>query len=168
MTGRKGTPPTAPPQGAAPGDAPQSSVPHRLVVVLSIGRLGPSARCVALPAEPCRAVLRPEPVFPMPGVPPSIVGVFQHRGRIEAVADLARLLDAGPPTLGPEARWILCEADGLRLVLAVSQVRDVAEYPLIPSPEEAQMAVRVGNLEVPVVPISQLIELAFAPAEVHA
>ncbi|MEP6589744.1 MAG: chemotaxis protein CheW [Gemmatimonadota bacterium] len=73
-------------------------------------------------------VLRDAPVVRVPGAPPSVRGVVNHRGRILTVADPVRSLDL-PGEAGGAGEIVVVEADNRRFALAVDGVVELSAEP---------------------------------------
>jgi purine-binding chemotaxis protein CheW len=86
-------------------------------------RIGDETYAVAV--EHVQEVVRLGLLTPMPGAAASVLGIFNLRGGIVPVFDLAQLL--GVPATGPRHRVLIAEANGRRVGLAVDEVTDVTE-----------------------------------------
>jgi purine-binding chemotaxis protein CheW len=89
----------------------------------------------ALPVAGVREIARLGAVMPVPGAPPEVMGVWNLRGDVMAVLDLARLL--GLEGGEPPSRIVVAEAGELRAGLAVESVTDVGSMPLTLEPADS-------------------------------
>lgn len=69
-------------------------------------------------------VVHPHPITPLPHMGPSIVGVFDHRGRVTPVVDL-RLRFGMEPAQLRSAKWILTRTQFGLVGFVVDRVLDV-------------------------------------------
>ena len=81
----------------------------------------------ALPVGHVREVLHVPSIVPLPKAPPSIRGVFQHRGRTLPVVDLAKHLGLPATEPGPETRIIIARLPKTLAGLLVDGVEEVLE-----------------------------------------
>jgi purine-binding chemotaxis protein CheW len=81
----------------------------------------------ALPVGQVLEVAELGPVAPVPGAPPSVLGVRNLRGQVLPVIDLAAVLGTAHAT--PAEKLVITEEGGRRAGLAIDQVTDVAELP---------------------------------------
>lgn len=84
-----------------------------------------------IPAEKVREVVRmPARLVPVPKVASHIRGVFNLRGQIYAVSDLASLLGLAASAISRSARLLVVEAAGLNTVLLAETVEGLRPIPL--------------------------------------
>jgi purine-binding chemotaxis protein CheW len=82
----------------------------------------------ALPVRQVLEVADLGPLAPVPGAPPSVLGVRNLRGQVLPVIDLASVL--GTARANDQAtRLVIAEEGGRRAGLAIDAVTDVAELP---------------------------------------
>jgi purine-binding chemotaxis protein CheW len=79
----------------------------------------------ALPVAQVLEVADQGPLAPVPGAPPSVLGVRNLRGQVLPVIDLAAVLGTAHAT--PGARLVIAENDGRKAGLAIDDVTDVAD-----------------------------------------
>jgi purine-binding chemotaxis protein CheW len=79
----------------------------------------------ALPVEHVQEVVRLGLLTPIPGAGPTVLGIFNLRGEVIAVFDLALVL--GLTTSGQPQNMLIVHTTGKRIGLAVDDVSDVAE-----------------------------------------
>lgn len=80
---------------------------------------------LALPVGQVLEVADLGPLTPVPGAPPSVLGVRNLRGQVLPVIDLATVL--GTPRANTAEKVIIAEEAGRRAGLAIDQVTDVDE-----------------------------------------
>lgn len=85
----------------------------------------------ALPVADARTVIELEGVAPVPGMPPSVLGLCALHGQLLPVFDLAALLGVAGAT---PRRIVVTAHQGVEAGLAVDKVLDVSE---LPAAEEA-------------------------------
>jgi purine-binding chemotaxis protein CheW len=74
---------------------------------------------------------------PVPGAPPFVVGVMQHRGTLLPILDLSRLLALAGQEATQGSRVVAVEADGMAfgmLVEAVEETLQIAVSAVVPLP----------------------------------
>jgi purine-binding chemotaxis protein CheW len=81
-----------------------------------------------IPVAGVIAVLRDAVVARLPGTPPAVRGVVNHRGRVLTVADPIRALGLAGDA-GGVAEVVVVEAGGHRFALAVDAVVELAAEP---------------------------------------
>lgn len=81
-----------------------------------------SGRRYALPAGLCREVLRAPPLIRVPRVPAHIRGIFNLRGEILAVTDLAPLFAAPPQEILAGSRLVVAARADMKTALLVAAV----------------------------------------------
>ena len=96
-------------------------------VVLRVG-----AESYALPVDTVIEVAELGEIAPVPGAPPSVLGVRNLRGQILPVFSLAAVL--GIPVDRAPRRLLVAEEGGRRAGFAIDEVRDVET---LPEPAEA-------------------------------
>ena len=79
----------------------------------------------ALDVSSVRAVVRWQPITPLPQAPALIQGVVDLRDAVIPVVDLGRVLRGQPVTPGNRTRLMVVAIDGLALGLVVDSVLDV-------------------------------------------
>lgn len=80
----------------------------------------------ALPVEGVREIAQVGRISPVPGAPPEVLGVWNLRGDVMAVVDLAAVLGIEGEEPG---RIVVAEAGDLHAGLAVEEVIDVCPIP---------------------------------------
>jgi purine-binding chemotaxis protein CheW len=80
----------------------------------------------ALPVTQVLEVADLDALAPVPGAPPSVLGVRNLRGRVLPVIDLATVLGT-PRGDTPAEKLVITEEAGRRAGLAIDQVTDVGE-----------------------------------------
>ncbi len=80
-------------------------------------------------------VVHPSPITPLPHMAPSVVGVFDHRGRVTPVVDLRFRFNL-PPVTVRGSKWILTRTKHGLVGFVVDRVLDVVGMPtsLAPTP----------------------------------
>jgi purine-binding chemotaxis protein CheW len=86
-------------------------------------RIGDETYAVAV--EHVHEVVRLGLLTPIPGAGASVLGIFNLRGGIVPVFDLAHLLGVTAP--GPRHRMLIADVNGRQVGLAVDEVTDVTE-----------------------------------------
>ena len=86
-------------------------------------RLG--AESYALPVADVLEVAEVGTLTPVPGAPPSVLGVRNLRGQVLPVIDLAAVLGAREPQ--PATKLVVADNGGRRAGLAIDEVTDVGE-----------------------------------------
>lgn len=73
-----------------------------------------------------REIIRPLPTVPLPQMPPSVLGVADHRGAVAPVVDLRERFGLPPAPNAASRRWIVVSRGGADLVaLVVDRVCEV-------------------------------------------
>ncbi len=88
-------------------------------------RLRIASETYAMPVEHVLGVADVGQVRPVPQARPELLGIWNQRGRILPVVDLARLL--GVTRTGPPERVLIAEARGHQASFAVDDVSEVGE-----------------------------------------
>jgi purine-binding chemotaxis protein CheW len=83
------------------------------------------AESFALPVEQVLEVAELGELSPVPGAPPSVLGVRNLRGQVLPVIDLATVLGTAPANSA--SKLVIAEQSGRRAGLAIDQVTDVGE-----------------------------------------
>jgi len=86
-------------------------------------------------------------IFPVPGAPPSVPGVINNRGDIEAVVNLHGILGLPDSQGAAGGRIAMAQKSGVRAGILVDSVVDVVDLP--PSsikPPLATLAAAIGDL----------------------
>jgi len=80
---------------------------------------GGTPQCWAVPAGRVREILQTPPVYPIPRVPPFIVGSLWYRGRVLTVVDMAQVL--GGRRWQPEGNllYYVIVLEGVRMPVAL-------------------------------------------------
>ncbi len=78
-----------------------------------------------IPVDGVIEVLRDAVVARLPGVPPAVRGIVNHRGRVLTVADPIRALGL-PGDVGGTADVVVVQAGGRRFAIAVDAVVELA------------------------------------------
>jgi purine-binding chemotaxis protein CheW len=97
----------------------QASAPSRIVTF----RLG--EHLFAADIASVERVLRHEGVRAMPDMPSWMEGVIDYRGTVLPLIDLRRRFSLAAETPGPQARVVICSANGVQAALLVDAVLDV-------------------------------------------
>jgi purine-binding chemotaxis protein CheW len=79
----------------------------------------------AVDIQRVREITRAMPILPLPHLPPSVVGVVDHRGDVVPVVDLRHRFGVGHAGVGREVRWIVVMRGARLLALVVDRVTDV-------------------------------------------
>jgi purine-binding chemotaxis protein CheW len=103
-------------------------------------RLRVASEAYAMPVEFVLEVAELGDIAPVPGSRPEMLGVWNLRGQILPVVDLALLL--GIPRAAPPRRLLVAEAGGRRAGFAIDEVSGVGE--LADPAEEAESELLVG------------------------
>jgi chemotaxis signal transduction protein len=97
----------------------------------------------ALPAAGVLKVVEMGPLSRLPRLPPCVVGITHHRGRVVTVVDLAQLIKpSAPPTNTATGRLILAEKGGLNVGLLTGPVAEITSL----DPAAGSPPVRPGTL----------------------
>jgi len=83
-------------------------------------------------------VVRLGPITRLPGAPSFLPGVFQHRGEVLAIFDVAQLVGERPTQLAGGARVVIAQSGRYRLALvaeAVEGLVQIADDQLEPAPQ---------------------------------
>ena len=75
-----------------------------------------------------REILNPLPLVATPHSPPFVIGVADHRGSVVPIVDLRKRFDL-PPSDSSRGKWVLAEALGREVGLAVDEVTQVFGRP---------------------------------------
>ena len=75
---------------------------------------------VRIPGATILEIMNPTPATPLPGAPPSVLGVVNYRGTPVPVVDLTRALERG--VLGESPRVVVLRWKGREIALAVDDV----------------------------------------------
>jgi hypothetical protein len=73
----------------------------------------------AVDIQRVREITRAMPILPLPHLPPSVVGVVDHRGDVVPVVDLRHRFGVGHAGVGREVRWIVVMRGARLLALVV-------------------------------------------------
>lgn len=117
----------------------------------------------ALPVEAVREIAKLGAITPVPGAPAEVLGVWNLRGDVMGVIDLAALLGLDPG-LEP-GRIVVAEQGDLRAGLAVESVVDVGPLPEALEPVDSEYV--SGAVLVDRVPVG-VIDLGAALGAVSA
>ncbi len=79
----------------------------------------------ALEIERVREIVNPTSTSALPQMPPSVVGVTDHRGEVVPIVDARRHFGLEPLAPSRATKWILLEAQGQLLGLIVDRVTEV-------------------------------------------
>lgn len=77
-----------------------------------------------------KEILHGSSIFPIPGAPPTILGIINVRGDIESVIDIHRILGYPSSAAGGKSRIIIAQGDEIRTGVLVDQIDDVLEVPV--------------------------------------
>ncbi len=86
-------------------------------------RVGDVAYAVEI--QRVREIIRPLSLLPLPHLPPSVVGVVDHRGDVVPVVDLRVRFGLQPESKTREERWIIVKRGDRFVGLVVDKVTDV-------------------------------------------
>lgn len=104
---------------------------------------------VAVPVVDVYKVLQAVRTCRMPRLPPAIIGIAHHRGRIITAIDPAVLLfgaSGGGPPGGVEARLLILERSQRHLALAVDAVDEIEGIRIVPDlPEGPRPGLKVAE-----------------------
>jgi len=94
----------------------------------------------AVPVERVSEIVLQQPLTDLPEGPPFVLGVFDHRGTVVRVVDLAAAmgLSEASPT---KSKWVLLSENGSLVGVRVSQVLDVVRI------SEQDLRVAPGEVE---------------------
>jgi len=81
----------------------------------------------AFTASLATEVVRLGPVTRLPGAPSFLPGVFQHRGEVLAIFDVAQLVGERPTPVSGGSRVVLVQSGPYRLALAAEAVEGLAQ-----------------------------------------
>ena len=81
----------------------------------------------ALPMRTVREVLRWVVPTPIPGTPPTLLGVIHHRGAVLPIVDIRSLLQLPRPLVTRNTRLIVVEHEGLSAGIVVDVVADIIQ-----------------------------------------
>jgi purine-binding chemotaxis protein CheW len=81
----------------------------------------------ALPMRVVREVIRWSAPTPVPGTPPTLLGVIHHRGAVLPIIDIRPLLQLSRLSITRNTRLIVVEHDGLSAGIIGDQVADIVE-----------------------------------------
>lgn len=95
-----------------------------------------AGRRLAFDGGGIRAIVAAEGITPLPGVADYVLGLVFHRGAIESVLDLSRLLGLSAAA-APQGRILLAAAAGGRAGLLVDEVIDVLPLAVPSQTEDA-------------------------------
>jgi purine-binding chemotaxis protein CheW len=112
----------------------------------------------ALPVDAVREIAELGTITPVPGAPAEVLGVWNLRGEVIGVVDLATLL--GLDREGRPGRIVVVEQGDLRAGLAVESVVDVASLPEALEPMDSEYvsaAVLVDRVPVGVVDLGAVL-----------
>lgn len=79
----------------------------------------------ALDIQHVREIVNPQPTSPVPHVPPSVIGVTDHRGDVVPIVDARRHFGLPPAPESRATKWILLRAGEHLLGLIVDRVTEV-------------------------------------------
>ena len=102
--------------------APDNSVPS---VVFDMLLLQLGGELFAIPSNSVREVLRYRAYTPVPGAPPILPGIMNHRGLIIPIVNLYSLLGITEPPIERSTRLILVNYNDIDLALLVEAVLDL-------------------------------------------
>jgi purine-binding chemotaxis protein CheW len=108
----------------------------------------------ALAVESVREIAKLGAITPVPGAPAEVLGVWNLRGDVMAVVDLATLLGLGRED--EPGRIIVAEQGDLRAGLAVESVVDVGPLPETREPVDSELlsaAILIDHVPVGVVDV---------------
>jgi len=115
-------------------------------------------------------VVRLGPLTRLPGAPSFLPGVFQHRGEVLAIFDVAQLLGERPTPLAGGSRVVIAESGRYRLALVAESVEgliQIADEALEPAPQGSggllEFVERVGTDSggpVAILDLGRLVEAA--------
>ena len=118
----------------------------------------------ALPVEGVREIAPLGRISPLPGAPAALLGVWNLRGDVMAVVDLASLLGIEP---GSRRRIVVVEREEQRAGLAVADVLDVASLPDLREPADSPYlsgAVLIEGAPVGILDVGAVLDGAAAGA----
>jgi len=78
----------------------------------------------AIPVERVSEIVLQQPLTDLPEGPPFVLGVFDHRGMVVRVVDLAAAMGRSEPSSN-KSKWVLLSEQGALVGVRVSQVLDV-------------------------------------------
>ncbi len=144
-------------------DPPRKKEERHILVFRSAGQeFGLDISCV-------REVLRPQEICPLPRTPDFVEGVINLRGRIVALIDLAKKLDAKQREDEPNRRIIVCRVRRLIVGIMVAHLKEMVSLPeesIEPTPEvvSAQLEAdvlsgiaRVGERIIPILNLEHIL-----------
>ena len=81
----------------------------------------------AFPAALAQEVVRLGPLTRLPGAPPFLVGVFQHRGEVLAVLDVARMMGERATPVAGGTRVAIVQCGAYRLALVAESIEGLVQ-----------------------------------------
>ena len=81
----------------------------------------------AFPAPLATEVVRLGPMTRLPGAPSFLLGVFQHRGEVLPVLDVAQLVGESPTPLGEAVRVVIVQSGPYRLALVADGIEGLGQ-----------------------------------------
>ncbi len=111
----------------------------------------------ALPVEDVREIAPLGPVSPVPGAPDEVLGVWNLRGEVLAVIDLAAALGIAG---GEASRIVVAEQGDLRAGIVVDEVVDFCSLPEAREPVESEYlsgSVLVDRVPVGIVDVGAML-----------
>jgi purine-binding chemotaxis protein CheW len=103
---------------------PKSREDLRRWLTLSLGN-----ETYALDIRQISEIIKPREVTEVPRTPDFILGIISLRGIIVPVFDLGRRLRLAPAQVGPDARIVVCRAEGRNAGLLVDRISQVVNLP---------------------------------------
>ncbi len=67
-------------------------------------------------------------VTPLPGAPPFILGLFNHRGKILALNDIRKVIGTADAELKSIENGIIVSRDGIELAVAADGIPEISQY----------------------------------------
>jgi purine-binding chemotaxis protein CheW len=119
----------------------------------------------ALPVANVREIAQPGQITPVPGAPSPVLGVWNLRGDVMAVLDLAALL--GIEADEEPDRIVVAEDGGLHAGIAVESVLDVGSLPELREPTDSEYlsaAVLLERTPVGIVDVTAVLSMVGAGA----
>lgn len=90
----------------------------------------------AIPIARVREIVNPSATTPLPQLPPTVIGVVEHRGDVVPVVDACQQLGLGMQVRGARQKWVLVSAGARSVALSVDRVTEVfgTDDPIRPPP----------------------------------
>ena len=79
----------------------------------------------AIPIAAVREIVNPLSIVELPGAPPAVMGVADHRGEVVPVVDLRTRFGLGPGPVTRKTKWIILNRGESALALVVDVVTGV-------------------------------------------